>query len=175
VEPVDELVLQHLFEFEGKKLKSVGKGGIELGTDEEKQEAQKELERKQEEFKPLTEYLQKTLGEHIKQVRLSARLVESPVCLVVEEHEYSPMLERALHRGPGGPKIKRVLEINPKHGLISRMSDRFVRNPEDPFLQDAAQLLLGLALLSEGSELTDPVRFGRAATDVLSQAIQSGM
>ncbi len=171
VEPVDELVLQHLVEFEDKKLKSVGKGALTLGTEQEKLEAQKELETKQEEFKPLTEFLQKTLAEHIKQVRLSGRLTASPVCLVVEDHEFSPMLERVLHRGQGAAKMKRVLEINPKHDLISRMHTRFAANPEDPFLQKAATVLLGLALLSEGSELSDPVRFNRAAADILCQAM----
>jgi molecular chaperone HtpG len=171
VEPVDELVLQHLVEFGDKKLKSVGKGALTLGTEKEKQEAQKELETKQEEFKPLAEFLQKRLGEHIKHVRLSGRLTASPVCLVVEDHEFSPMLERALHPGQGAAKVKRVLEINPKHDLISRMRTRFTANPDDPFLQNAAAVLLGLASLSEGSELDDPVRFNRAVADVLSQAM----
>ncbi len=105
-------------------------------------------------------------------MRISARLTASPVCLVVEEHEFSPMLERAIYRGLRTPKIRRVLEINPKHSLISRMLNSLVSNPENSFLPKAAELLLGLALLSEGSELSDPVRFIRAATDVLNQAMQ---
>jgi molecular chaperone HtpG len=107
-ESVDELVLQRLFEFEGKKLRSLAKGAIELGTEQEKQESQKERDTKQEEFKPPIEFLQKTLSEHIKQVRLSERLTASPVCLVVEDHEFSLVLERALHRGQWAPKMKRV-------------------------------------------------------------------
>ncbi|HEX3877002.1 MAG TPA: molecular chaperone HtpG [Bryobacteraceae bacterium] len=169
-EPVDELVLQYLNEFESKKLKSVGKGAIELGTEDEKKEAQKELEGKQEEFKPLTEFLQKTLGESIKEVRLSARLTTSPACLVVGEHEFSPMLERAL-RSQGAPKTKRVLEINPNHALIQRMRERLSGNAEDAFLPDAAEVLLGLSQLAEGSELSDPVKFNRSASEVLSKAI----
>jgi molecular chaperone HtpG len=169
-EPVDELVLQYLNEFESKKLKSVGKGAIELGTEDEKKEAQKELEGRQEEFKPLTEFLQKTLGESIKEVRLSARLTTSPACLVVGEHEFSPMLERAL-RSQGAPKTKRVLEINPNHALIQRMRERLSGNAEDAFLPDAAEVLLGLSQLAEGSELSDPVKFNRSASEVLSKAI----
>jgi molecular chaperone HtpG len=171
VDAIDELVLQHLDEFEGKKLKSVGKGAIELGTEQEKEEAQKELKTKEEEFKPLLEFLQKELDAQVREVRLSSRLTASPACLVVGEYDASPMLERALQQGKGGPKQKRVLELNPKHALITRLRDRLAGSPEDPMLANAAEVLVGLALLSEGSELADPARFNRAATEVLSQAI----
>jgi molecular chaperone HtpG len=170
-EGVDELVLQHLFEFEGKKLKSAGKGAIELGTEREKEEARQGLEHQQEEFKALIDFLQKTLGEQIKQVRLSARLTASPVCLVVEEHEFSPALERALSRGRTGARMKRIMELNPKHDLICRMRARLALNSEDPVLASAAEVLLGHALLSEGSPIRDAVRYSRAAAEVLSQAI----
>jgi len=171
-DPVDELVTQHLSEFEGKKLKSVGKGVIKLGTEEEKEKAEKELKEKQEEYKPLIEFLQKQLDEHVKQVRLSSRLTTSPACLVVEEHDYSPMLERVLQKGKGGgPKQRRVLELNPKHPLIARLHDRQAANAEDPLLGNAAELVFGLAVLAEGSELPDPVRFNKAATEVLGQIV----
>jgi len=172
VDPVDELVVQHLHEFEGKKLKSVGKGVIKLGTEEEKEQAEKQLKEKQEEYKPLLDFLQKQLDEHIKQVRLSSRLTTSPACLVVEEHDYSPMLERVLQKGKGGgPKQRRVLELNPTHPLITRLHDRQAANAEDPLLANAAELVFGLAVLAEGSELPDPVRFNRAATEVLGQIV----
>jgi len=169
---VDEFVLQHLTDFEGKKLKSAGKGSVELGTEQEKQAAEKELKDKQEEFKPLMEFLQKELDEHVKQVRLSTRLTTSPACLVVEEHDYSPMLERALQQAKsGGPRQKRVLELNPKHPLVSRMQQRHAADAADSVLRDAAELVFGLALLAEGSDLPDPVRFSRAATEVLGKVV----
>jgi molecular chaperone HtpG len=171
-DPVDELVLQHLTEFEGKKLKSVGKGEIELGSEAEKEEAQKELKSKEEEFKPLLEFLQKKLEDRVSQVRLSSRLTSSPACLVVGEHDYSPMLERALRKGGAdAPQQKRVMELNPKHALIERMRQRQSQSHADPLLDNAAELLLGLSLLAEGSELPDPQRFNRAATEVLSQVV----
>ena len=117
------------------------------------------------------EFLQKTLEEHVKQVRLSARLTASPACLVVEDHEFSPMLERALNRGIAGPKAKRVLQLNPNHDLISKMRSRLAANPEDPCLADATKVLHGVALLSEGSQLTDAAPFNRAATQILFQAL----
>ena len=172
VDAGDELMLQHLHEFEGKKLKSVGKGELELGTEEEKKEAHKELDEKQAEFKPLMEFLQKHFEENVREVRLSSRLTTSPACLVVNEHEYSPMLERALNKsGASAPKQKRVMELNPKHPLIARMQQRQSATPDDPMLTSAADMVLGLALLAEGSELPDPVRFSRAASDLLDKVI----
>ena len=167
VEPIDELVLEHIHEFEGKKFKSAGKGSIDLGTDEEKAA----IEGKQEQFKPLIEFLGKTLEEHVKQVRLSARLTSSPACLVVEEHEMSPMLDRLMRSHGGGPKVKRVMELNPTHELISRMQERLAANTDEAFLKSAADFLFGMALLSEGSELADPVRFNQAAAEVFKRAI----
>jgi molecular chaperone HtpG len=167
VDPVDELVVQHLSEFEGKKLKSVGKGKLEGGEEE-----QKELKEKQEEYKPLLDFLQKRLEEHVKQVRLTNRLTNSPACLVVEEFDYSPMLERVLQRGKGGgPKQKRILELNPHHALIARMQERQKANAEDPLLGNAADVVFGLAVLAEGSELPDPVKFNRAATEILGTSL----
>ena len=169
---VDEFVLQHLTEFEGKKLKSAGKGSVELGTEQEKQAAEKELQEKQEEFKPLMDFLQKELDEYVKQVRLSTRLTTSPACLVVDEHDYSPMLERVMQQAKGGgPRQKRVLELNPRHPLVSRMQQRHGADAADTVLRDAAELVFGLALLAEGSELPDPVRFSRAATEVLGKVV----
>ena len=172
VDAVDELMLQNLNEFEGKKLKSVGKGVIEFGTEQEKEEAHKQLDEKKAEFTPLIEFLQKELDKHVKQVRLSSRLTTSPACLVVEEHDYSPMLERALQMGKdGAPKQRRVMELNPNHPLILRMQQRQAATPDDAILHNAAELLLGLSLLAEGSELPDPIRFSRAASEVLDKVI----
>ena len=171
-DPVDELVLQHLTEFDGKKLKSVGKGEIELGSEQEKEEERKELKSKEEEFKPLLEFLQKKLDDRIKEVRLSSRLTTSPACLVVGDDEYSPMLERALRKGGAeAPQHKRIMELNPKHPLIERMKQRQSQSESDPLLDNAAEVLLGLSLLAEGSELPDPVRFNKAATEVLGSVV----
>ena len=90
---------------------------------------------------------------------------------MVEDHEFSPMLERALNHGLAGPKAKRVLELNPNHDLISKMRSRLAENPGDPCLANAAKVLHGVAVLSEGSQLTDTAPFNRAATQILCQAL----
>jgi molecular chaperone HtpG len=172
VDPVDELMLGYLTEFEGKKLKSAGKGALDLGSGKEKEEAEKEREQQQKDYKPLMDYLQKKLEEHVKEVRLSSRLTTSPACLVVEEHDQSPMLERLLQRGEtGAHKQKRVLELNPKHPLIGRMQERYTSSADDPLVANATEVLFGLALLQEGSPLSDPVRFNRAATEMLGHVV----
>ena len=170
VDTVDELLTQSLNEYGGKRLKSVGKGTISLGSDEEKKQTEEDLKVKEEELKPLLEALQKKLDEHVKQVRLTNRLTASPVCLVGAEHDYSPQLEKLLQKGKGGgPKQRRILELNPKHDILTRMKERFDQNPTDSILDDYAQLLFGYGLIAEGAELPDPVRFNRAVADLLAR------
>lgn len=172
VEPVDELLVQSLMDYEGKKLKSLGKGTVRLGTIKEQEEAENERKRKEEETSGMLELLQKSLNEHVKQVRLSNRLISSPACLVGTEMDYSPQLERLLLKGKGGgPKQRRILELNPKHDVFTKMHERFKNNSEDQALASYAELLLGYALLAEGSELPDPIKFNRLVIDLMLQTL----
>jgi molecular chaperone HtpG len=163
VEPVDELLVQSLTDFEGKRLKSLGKGTIKLGSEEEQKKAQEELKQKEEETAELLQSLQKALDEHVKQVRLTTRLVSSPACLVVgAEIDYSPQMERLLMKGKGGgPKQRRILELNPNHELFAKILERYQQNKEDEALGEYAELLLGYSLLAEGSDIPDPTKFNR--------------
>ncbi|MEE8524247.1 MAG: molecular chaperone HtpG, partial [Thermoanaerobaculia bacterium] len=168
IDPVDELVVQHLSDYRGKKLKSAGKGTVELGNDEDKSEVAREVEEKSEAFGDLMELMQKHLDEHVKQVRLSSRLTASPACLVGAEHDYSPQLEKLLQLGKGaGPRQRRILELNPDHPLIERLKARFDQDAGDPLLGDCTELLMGYALVAESSELIDPVRFNQLLADVV--------
>lgn len=170
VDTVDELLIQTLHEYGGKKLKSAGKGTVALGSEEEKKQTEEELKAKEEQLKPLLEALQKKLDEHVKQVRLTNRLTSSPVCLVGAEHDYSPQLEKLLQKGKGGgPKQRRIMELNPGHDILARMSERFEKDPSDPLLDDYANLLFGYGLIAEGAELPDPVRFNRAVADLMTR------
>jgi molecular chaperone HtpG len=168
VDTVDELLTQSLNEYGGKKLKSAGKGTVSLGNEEEKKQTEEELKAKEEQVKPLLEALQKKLDTWVKQVRLTSRLTNSPVCLVGAEHDYSPQLEKLLQKGKGGgPKQRRILELNPKHDILAKMSEHFEKNADDPVLDDYAQLLFGYGLIAEGGELPDPVRFNKAVADLM--------
>jgi molecular chaperone HtpG len=172
-DPVDELMVQHLYDFEEKKLKSINKGTMELGTEEERAQEQEQLKTKKEEFTGLLEMAQKKLDEHVKQVRLSTRLVTFPACLVTEEHEYSPHLERLLQKGKGGgPKQRRILEFNPSHPIVATLLEKFKTDQQDPAIGDSVELLFSLALLAEGSEIPDPVRFNRLTLDLMEKNLK---
>jgi len=161
VDPVDEMLVQWLPEYEGKKLKSVAKGAADLGE-------QKDLDEKKGEFSRLTEALQKRLEDRVKEVRLSSRLTSSPACLVVAEHDVSPNLEKLLNQMKGETtKQKRILELNPGHEIIAKMRDR----ADDALLDDFAEVLYGYALLAEGSELAEPVKFNQAVIRVLAKTV----
>ena len=161
VDPVDEMLAQWLPEYEGKKLKSIAKGITDLG-------GEMDLKDKQQEFSKLMDSLQKKLDDRVKEVRLSARLTSSPACLVVSEHDVSPNLEKLLNQMKGETtKQKRIMELNPNHEIISKMRER----TDDAMLDDVAEVLYGYALLAEGSELLDPLKFNQAVMRVLAKTI----
>jgi molecular chaperone HtpG len=171
-DPVDELVVQHLHEFEEKRLKSVTKGKFTLGTEEEKKQIEEQVKKKEEEYASFLQAGQKKLDEYVKQIRLSTRLVDSPACLVTEEHEYSPHLERLLQKGKGGgPKQRRIMELNPVHPIVARLYDRFKVNSDDPAIGDSIELLFELALVAEGSDIADPVRLKNLTLELLQKAL----
>jgi molecular chaperone HtpG len=172
VDPVDELLTQSLNEYAGKRLKSVGKGTVALGSEEEKKQSEEALKAKEEELKPLLELLQKKLDEHVKQVRLTSRLTASPVCLVGAEHDYSPQLEKLLQKGKGGgPRQRRIMELNPGHRILAGLKERFDKSPDDPVIGEYADLLLGYGLLAEGTELPDTARFNHAVADLMARGL----
>ena len=171
-DPVDELLVQSLYEVEGKRLKSVTKGTIHLGTEEEKKQLEDQVKEKQEQYAGFLQAGQKRLDQYVKQIRLSTRLVDSPACLVTEEHEYSPHLERLLQKGKGGgPKQRRIMELKWDHPVIARLYERFQSNAGDPAVGDWIEILFELALLSEGSEIADPVRMNQLTLELLQKVV----
>ncbi|VFR19997.1 Chaperone protein HtpG [plant metagenome] len=159
---VDEWMLSHLREFDGKPLSSVAKGGLDLESlaDDEEKKRQTEVA---EQFKPLVERLQTALADKVKEVRVTLRLVDSPACVVVGEHELSPHLLRMLkNAGQEAPEVKPVLEINPDHALVAR-----IRDAQDAEFGDWANLLLDQALLADGAQLADPSAFVKRVNALL--------
>lgn len=159
---VDEWMLSHLRAFDGKQLVSVAKGGLDLEAlaDEQEKKHQSEVA---EQFKPLVERLQETLKDRVKEVRVTARLVDSPSCVVVGQNELSPHLLRMLKAaGQEPPSSLPVLEINPDHPLVAR-----VQAAADDAFADWATLLLEQAMLADGSQLPDPTAFVRRVNQLL--------
>ncbi|AEW99468.1 molecular chaperone HtpG [Streptantibioticus cattleyicolor] len=159
-DPVDEVWVDAVPGFEGKQLRSIAKGEVDLGTEEEKKEAADEREKRQEEYAALLTWMSELLGEHVKEVRLSSRLTVSPACVVSDTHDVTPALEQ-MYRAMGQevPHVKRILELNPGHPLVSGLNKAHAERSDDPALAETAELLHGMALLAEGGELTDPSRF----------------
>lgn len=160
---VDEWALAYWNSYEDKQLVSIAKGALDLDSlaDEEEKKHQEEVA---ESAKPLVERLQKTLEDKVKEVRVTLRLVDSPACVVVGQHELSPHLLKMLKAaGQDIPDIKPVLEINPEHSLIKRMEDT-----SDEDFTDWANVLLDQALLAEGAQLSDPAAFVKTMNRLLA-------
>ena len=161
-ERVDEWMMSHLTEFDGKKLQSVAKGDLDLGKladEEEKKEQAQEADA----FKDFTAKIKETLGEQVKEVRVTHRLTSSPACLVAGEHDMSGNLERLLKAaGQHVPMSKPILEINPKHALVQRLK---AQADGDKF-GDWSRILFDQALLAEGGQLDDPAAFVRRLNEL---------
>jgi molecular chaperone HtpG len=149
---VDEWMLTHLYEFDGKTLQSVAKGGVDLSKlqDEEEKKRNEEVAK---EFAPVLERLKEALRDRAKDVRATTRLVDSPACIVMDEGDMSAHLARMLKQaGQDAPKSLPTLEINADHALVKRLGD-------DARFDDLAQILFDQALLAEGGHLEDPAAY----------------
>ncbi len=160
---VDEWVVSHLTEFEGRSLQSVAKGRLDLGKLEDETE-KKEQEKEAGEFKELVEKVKKSLGENVKDVRVTLRLTDSPACLVADEHDLSANLQRLLKAaGQNAPTSKPILEINPHHSLLTRLKGE----SDEARFNDLARVLFDQALLAEGGTLDNPAGFVRRVNQLL--------
>jgi molecular chaperone HtpG len=161
---VDEWVVSHLEEYEGKKLQSVAKGDLDL--EKLGGEAPRIETPDGEALKPLLEAMKTALGERVKEVRVSHRLTESPACLVVEEGALSGNLERMLKAaGQNVPSSKPILEINPDHRLVLRLK----LETDAQRIADWSTLLFEQSLLAEGGQLEDPASFVKRLNQLMLQ------
>ena len=161
---VDEWLLGSLTEFDGKKLQSIAKGDLDLGKLES--DTEKEIQKKiEEEAKTLVEKIKNSLGDQVKDVRVTHRLTDSPACLVSDENEPSGNLARMLKAaGQSAPDAKPILEINPAHKLVKRLETEIA----DAVFSDLALVLFDQALLAEGGTLNDPASFVKRMNSLIS-------
>ena len=171
-DPVDEVWTQAVSDFEEKPFQSVMRGEAELGSEEERREAEETRKEREKNHAPLLECLKEKLADRVREVRLSARLTESPACLVGAAGDLSPQLEQMMRAmGHEAPAVKRVLELNPGHPVFAKLQRLFETAKDDPVLGDFAELLYGQALLAEGGTLPNPARFSRLVADVMAKAL----
>lgn len=175
-DPVDEIWVSSVREFDGKPLQSVAKGEVDLDSEDDKAAHEAERQELQRDFSDLLSWLKETLSEQVSEVRLSTRLTESPACLITPSLGITPALAR-MYRASGQevPVGKRILEINPDHPLITALRhaqrDSGDASPDAGALADTAELLYGTALLAEGGELDDPARFAALLADRLARTV----
>ena len=170
-DPIDEWLVMHLTEYDGKPLTAVTKGELDLGDIAAQDGDDTPKDEADNDHAPVLERFREALSDRVKEVRVTRRLSASPACLVSEEHELSRHLERILDAA--GQKIdaaKPILEINPDHPMVTRLAAE-----ADPSRQqDWAHLILDQALLSEGGELEDPAAFVRRMNELIVTLAQGG-
>jgi molecular chaperone HtpG len=159
---IDAWIVDHLPEYEGKKLHDVGRGSLSLpeGEGELTQQA------KNEEHKPLLKKMRKTLKDRVTEVNVSLRLVDSPACVITSADDLAPQLRRLLEAtGQKLPESKPVLEINIEHPLVQRLSGE----TDEQRFQALSNVILDQALLAEGAALEDPAAYVRRVNELLVQ------
>ncbi|MBT9583219.1 molecular chaperone HtpG [bacterium] len=170
-EPVDEVWLSVVHEFQEKKFLSAAQGQLELGSEEEKKKAQETREQQNKEMATFLSWMGSKLDD-VKEVRVSSRLHESPACLVTEENGVSPHFEKLMKAmGQEMPAQPRILEINPDHPFVQKLQSRYDEKQDQDELNTWAHLLYSLALLAEGGELTKPAEFTRQVAQALSKSL----
>jgi len=163
---VDEWLVQHLTEFDGKKLQSIAKGELDLSKIAGGEESEEEQKQKKEKSSALVEKVKEALGDRVKDVRITNRLTESPACLISDQFDISGNLERILKQaGQSAPDVKPILEINPDHPLVIRMNLQL----DHADIESWSQILMDQAILAEGALPDDPAGFVRRINEMLAK------
>jgi molecular chaperone HtpG len=167
-DPIDEWAVAGLKEFDDKPLVSAMKADLDL---DETEEDKGKREERQGELAGLLDRFGAVLEDEVEEVRVSARLTESPCCLVVPEGGQHAYLERLLRaQDPSTPKSKRILEVNPTHPVVENLRALHEKDPESDHLTGWIEMLYDQVLLTEGSPVVDPGRLARRMTDLIQQA-----
>jgi len=160
---IDEWLMAHLTEFDGKAFQSVAKGDLDLGDveDEKEKAEQKKVE---EDFEDLQKHVKEALGDEVKAVQITHRLTDSPACIVVGDGDIGGYMQHMLKAaGQDIPTIKPVLELNPHHPIVVSLKDE----PDTERFAEVSHLLLEQSILAEGGHLEDPARFIRRMNKLL--------
>ena len=170
-DPVDEVWVDAVGEFEGKRLRSVAKGEIDLDAREDDR-SEDEQKQQAEAYAGLLGWMRERLDDDVKEVRLSTRLTRSPACLVADANDLTPALEN-MYRAMGQevPHTKRILELNPDHALVKGLNEAYTEREDRSELTDTAELLYTLAVVAEGGRPKDPARFVQLMADRLERTL----
>ena len=166
---VDEWLVQHMPDFEGKSLQSAAKGDLNFDdASSDDTESKKEDKKDDEALNSVLEQMKKVLEGKAKEIRISSRLTESPACLVADEHEMGAHMERIMKAaGQDMPASLPIFEVNPEHALILRLKEE----SDDERFADLTNLLFEQAVLSEGGQLDDPASFVHRLNKLLQSVL----
>lgn len=172
VDPIDEWVTNDIMSYDGKQLKSVTQGDLDLGDlDKEEKNAQKKSASK---FKKLTERIKNILSDTVKDVKVTTRLKDSPACLVSEANAMGAHMEKLMKAmGQAVPESKRILEINAEHPILINMNERYDKDPKGAELEEWVHLLYEQALIAEGQMVPDPMAYSRRVNELLTKVSSS--
>ncbi len=163
VDPVDEWVTQSLYEYKEKKLKSAEKGDLDID---------KVDETKKGEYTALFDFIKNKLDEKVKAVQVSNRLKDSVSCLSADDYGMSAYMEKIMKAsGQDMPAQKRSLELNINHPLIAKMKHIFETDTTNPVLKDYSEILLDVAIVSEGGKIDNPARFSQLIGDIMAKSL----
>ncbi|CAE7203718.1 HSP90 [Symbiodinium sp. CCMP2592] len=162
IDPVDEYSVQQLKEFDGKKLKSTTKEGLDIEDEDEK----KKLEEMKAEFEPLTKLMKEVLGDKVEKVIVSSRMADSPCVLTTSEYGWSANMERIMkaqalrdNSMTSYMVSKKTMEVNPKHSIMSELKKKAAADKSDKTVKDLIWLLFDTSLLTSGFNLDEPTQF----------------
>jgi len=171
-DPIDELWLEQAPSYKDKPLRSIARGDIQLGSEDERKKESEQLETKQKELSDLLSCLRVHLQDQVKEVRVSNRMTASLACLVADEHDLSPRVQRMMEQlGQSVPRAKPVLELNPDHPVVKKLETVFTASNADPRLGLYARLLLDQAHLAEAGQVPDPPAFAQAVAELMLHAL----
>ncbi len=171
---IDEWIVTDVYNYDGKQLKSITKGDLDL-DEMEKEEDKKEKKEKQTKYKKLTQRIKNILGDNVKEVRTTSRLKESPSCLVADEQDMGPQMEKIMKAmGQNVPASSRTLEINPSHPIVEKVNTMYSNDPKNEEMEDWVRLLYEQALIAEGKVPSDPLAYTKRLNRILATGGNGG-
>ena len=169
---VDAFWVEMVDNYKEKTFKSVLRSDVSAENEDEKKAKEEKLNERKKDLASLLSWMGSSLSEQVKEVRLSSRLTSSPACLVADGDAPSPAMEKMMKAmGHEMPPVKRVLELNAEHPLVEKLRELYEERHDDPELKNVVEVLYGQALISEGGELSDPGKFARNLTDILTKVL----
>ena len=162
---IDEWLVQHLTDFEGKPMQNIAKGDLDLGSFEDEEEKQAQ-EKAEGDMKGVVELMKEKLTDKTKEVRITHRLTDSPSCLVLDSNDMGMQMQQIMRAaGQEVPPSQPILEINPEHELIKQLKDM---GDQDAF-ENWSHILFDQAMLAEGGQLEDPAAYVKRVNEMLNK------